>query len=271
MKRLRHVLRAVAASLRVAAMTALQYRASFLGEAAVAVFWLAWTVAPLFVLYQHDALQPGQGGIAGWTRGEALLVVGFFITLSGILDAFVDPNLSAVVQHVREGTLDFVLLKPIDTQLLVSVHRTAPAKLTHVVAGVVVSAVAAAALPRHPTLGDVVSAAVLLAAGVTILHSLWTMVVSLSFKFVRVDNLSYLIRSVVDAGRWPVAFYPAAVRLVLTFIIPVGLMTTYPALALRGALSGRGALVALGVAMAFALAARLAWRLAIRRYASASS
>mgnify|MGYP001606652081 CR=1 FL=1 len=56
MKRLRHILRAVAASLRVAAMTALQYRASFLGEAAVALFWLAWTVAPLFVLYQHEAI-----------------------------------------------------------------------------------------------------------------------------------------------------------------------------------------------------------------------
>jgi ABC-2 type transport system permease protein len=259
------VLRAIVASLRTAAMTALQYRASFLGEAAVALFWLAWTIAPLFVVYQFD------DGIAGWSRDEALLVVGFFITLSGILDAFIDPNLSAVVQHVREGTLDFVLLKPIDTQLLVSIHRTAPAKLPQVLAGVLVALAAAFRLPSPPGTSEIVASLALLAAGTTILHSLWTLVVSLSFKFVRVDNLSHLLRSIVDAGRWPTAFYPVAVRIVLTFVVPVGLMTTYPALALRGSLSGRAALVAIGVSLGFALIARLAWRRAIRGYASASS
>jgi ABC-2 type transport system permease protein len=51
----------------------------------------------------------------------------------------------------------------------------------------------------------------------------------------------------------------------------VGLMTTYPALALRGALSLRATLVAFGVAAAFAVVARLAWSRAVGRYASASS
>lgn len=269
MKRLRQVVRAVAALLRVAMMTALQYRVSFLGEAVVAVFWLAWTVVPLFVLFQFDSV--GAPGMAGWTQEEALLVVAFFITLTGLLDAFIDPNLTAVVEHVREGTFDFLLLKPIDTQLLVSIHRSAPAKIPHVVAGLGIAAYAAAQLPRTPTMGDLVAAALLLAAGTLILHSLWTLVVSLSFRFVRVDNLSFLLRSIVDAGRWPMAFYPAAVRIVLTFVVPVGIMTTYPALALRGALDHGHAIAGLGVAAGFALVARLSWRRATRLYASASS
>ncbi|HZO13138.1 MAG TPA: ABC-2 family transporter protein [Polyangiaceae bacterium] len=265
MKRLRHVVRATVASFRVAIMMAVQYRASFVAEAVVSVFWLAWTIVPLFVLFRF------QRGVAGWSQDEALVVVGFFITLSGVLDAFVDPNLSAVVQHVRQGTLDYVLLKPIDAQLLVSVHRTAPSKLPHVLAGVIVAVIAAARLPRAPGAADLGAAFLLLGAGTAILYSLWTMVVSLSFKFVRVDNLSYLLRTFVDAGRWPTAFYPVVVRFVLTFIVPVGLMTTYPALALRGALSTSGLALALGVALAFFGAARIAWTLAVRRYASASS
>lgn len=260
-----HLYRAIGASLRVALMTALQYRASFIGEAVVAVFWLAWTVVPLWVVYRFDT------GIAGWSRNEALLVVGFFITLSGILDAFVDPNLSAVVQHVREGTLDFVLLKPVDALLLVSVHRTAPAKIPHIVAGLAVSGYAASRLVSPPGPGEIAMATLLLGAGVAVLHSLWTLVVSLSFKFVRVDNLSYLLRSVVDAGRWPAAFYPPAVRIALTFVVPVALMTSYPAMALRGTLEASGAAVAIAVATAFTVVARLAWTVALRRYASASS
>jgi ABC-2 type transport system permease protein len=265
MKRLRHVLRAFAACMRVALMTSLQYRESFLAESVVSLFWLGWTMAPLFVLYRFDA------AVGGWSRDEALLVIGFFIVLTGLLDAFVDPNLSAVVEHVRQGTLDYVLLKPIDAQLLVSVHRSAPSKLPHVVAGVVVVGIAVARLPAPPSAWDVAAALALLASGMTILHSLWTLVVSMSFRFVRVDNLSYLLRSVVDAGRWPMTFFPPAVRIVLTYVVPVGLMTTYPALALRGMLDPSGALIALGVAAGFALLARLGWMRAIRHYASASS
>ncbi len=265
MKRLRQIFRALVACMRVAMMTALQYRASFIGEAIVALFWLTWTVAPLFVLFQFDE------GFSGWSRDEALLVVAFFITLSGLLDAFIEPNLTAVVEHVREGTFDFLLLKPIDAQLLVSVHRTAPAKLPHVFVGLAIAAWGANGLPEPPSAVDALVALLLLIAGATILHSLWTLVVSLSFKFVRIDNLSFLLRAVVDAGRWPLAFYPAAVRIVLTFIIPVGLMTTYPALALRGAISMRAAAVAVGVAIGFAVAARLGWSYALRHYASASS
>ena len=265
MRRLGKIWRALGASVRVALMTALQYRASFIAEALVAVFWLTWTVAPLLVLFQFDA------SFSGWSRNEALIVVGFFITLSGILDAFIDPNLSAVVEHVREGTFDFLLLKPIDAQLLVSVHRTAPAKLPHVVVGLVVALWGASQLTTKPGLLEIGGSLVLLLAGTTILHSLWTMVVSLSFKFVRVDNLSFLIRAVVDAGRWPLAFYPTGARVVLTFIVPVGLMTTYPALALRGVLEMRAGLSAIAVAVGFAVAARVTWRWALRSYASASS
>jgi ABC-2 type transport system permease protein len=151
------------------------------------------------------------------------------------------------------------------------VHKSAPAKLPHVIAGVVLSGVTAASLPLPPGAGDIAAALLLLVSGTSILHSLWTLVVSLSFKFVRIDNLSYLLRSIVDAGRWPTAIYPQAVRFVLTFVVPVGLMTTYPALALRGALSAAGMALALGVAAGFALVARLSWKRAIRGYASASS
>ena len=32
----------------------------------------------------------------------------------GIFSTFLKPNLSEIIKHVREGTLDFVILKPID-------------------------------------------------------------------------------------------------------------------------------------------------------------
>lgn len=257
------MIRAVLALLRTALITALQYRASFWGEAGMALAWTAWTTVPLFVVFDQSA------EVAGWTRQESLLVMGFFIVMDGVLSAFVEPNLRAVVEHVRRGTLDFLLLKPMDAQLLVSLHRTAPTKIPHALAGLAL--VIWAAMPLQPGAGAWLASAALMLAGLAILHAIWTLVVCTSFWFVRVDNLSFLLRAVLDAGRWPMGFYRGGVRFVLTFVLPVGLMTTWPALALRGTLEPSAIALSLALAVAFVGVARLGWVSALRHYSSASS
>jgi ABC-2 type transport system permease protein len=246
-------------------MTALQYRSNFFIEAAMSVFWLAWTVVPLLFVFEHRT------SVAGWTWEEALVVMGFFVTLQGLLDALIAPNLRAVVEHVRKGTLDFVLLKPADAQLLVSLARTVPAKIVHVLGGLGLVTWAASRLPVPPGPGDVLLAGLLLLAGAAALYGMWLAVVSTSFWFVRIDNLSHLIEAIIDAGRWPLAVYHPVVRFVFTFLVPVGLMTTYPALALRGAIAPEGVAVAVGVGAGALFASRRVWRFALSHYASASS
>ncbi len=253
------------AELRVALMVALQYRASFLAEALMALGWLVWTLAPLLVVFGQ------REQVAGWGWNEALLVMGFFLTLQGILSAVVDPNLRAVVEQVRDGSFDFVLLKPIDAQLLVSVHRLQPTELPHALAGLGVVAWAAARLEAPPGPLLWAEGALLLLVATVILHAVWTVVVATSFWFVRVDNLSALVHSLLDAGRWPLPFYRGAVRALLTFVLPIGLMTTWPALALRGLLEPGQLALACALGLGFALGARLVWRWALRHYTSASS
>lgn len=253
------------AQMRASWMLALQYRAGFVGEAFGAIFWIGWGVLPLIAVFER------RPEVAGWTADEALIVVGFFAALQGIVEGFIDPNLRAVVELVRQGTLDFVLLKPVDAQLLVSFHRSTPTKLPHVVTGLALAGWASSRLPDPPGVLEVAAALLLLLCATSILYGLYTMVVSTAFWFVRVDNLSYLLLSILDTGRWPLSFYRGAVRFVLTFVVPIGLMTTYPALALRGQMDAPGIGRVLAVAVAFFVASRLVWRIAIRRYASASS
>jgi ABC-2 type transport system permease protein len=72
-------------------------------------------------------------------------------------------------------------------------------------------------------------------------------------------------------ARYPVEFYPGWLRLVLTWIVPVGLMTTLPAEALSGSLSPGTLAAGLILALALLAAASLLFRHGLRRYASASS
>src|SRR5581483_10703958 len=71
-------------------------------------FWATTAIAPLFIVYSGS----GKRGIPGWSVEEALVVTGWFIVLQAILDGAINPGLQAVVDHIRKGTLDFVLLKP---------------------------------------------------------------------------------------------------------------------------------------------------------------
>jgi len=85
------------------------------------------------------------------------------------------------------------------------------------------------------------------------------------------DNLAYLFSAVFDAARWPIQVFQGFWRILFTLVIPLALMTTYPAMAMLGRLEGRTALAALGGALLFAAVSRFLWRAAIRSYTSASS
>jgi ABC-2 type transport system permease protein len=258
-------LRLLAVQLRASAQTSLQYRVEFLVEGALALFWTAWSLVPLLVVFGR------REAVAGWTFEEALVVMGWFTLMKGVLEGAVNPSLTTVVEHIRKGTLDFVLLKPADAQFLVSTAKFEPWRVVDVLGGLAIFGVAFHRMGRVPAPGGVALAAVLLGAATVILYSLWILVVSAAFFVVKVDNLSFLFSSIFDAARWPITVFRGAWRLVFTFVVPLALMTTYPALALLGRLDGRTALLACAGAAAFALFARAVWTRSVGHYTSASS
>ena len=77
----------------------------------------------LFVL---SLLFSGQSTLGGWTWNEALIVLGLYTLLDGFTSCLLQPNLSKIVNHVQQGTLDFVLLKPVDSQLWLSLRCFSP-------------------------------------------------------------------------------------------------------------------------------------------------
>ena len=258
-------LRLLAIQLRASTALALQYRAEFLGEGVLALFWAGWSLVPLLVVYGH------RPAVAGWSFEEALVVMGWFMLMKGVLEGAVNPSLASVVEHIRKGTLDFVLLKPADAQFLVSTAKFEPWRVVDLAAALAVFGAAFHRMGRLPQPGHVLAALALLACAAATLYSLWILVVSAAFFVVKVDNLSFLFTSIFDAARWPVTVFRGALRVIFTFVVPLALMTTYPALALLGRMDLRTAGLALVATAAFGLFARRVWLRSIGHYTSASS
>jgi ABC-2 type transport system permease protein len=257
-------LRLLAMQLRASLLLSMQYRLEFLLDGLVEAFWMATAIVPLYVVFRiRDEVAPG------WGFGEALMVMGWFTFLQGVLEGAINPSLVTVVEHIRKGTLDFVLVKPADAQFLVSTARFQPWRGINVLTAFAVFAWGFRVLGRAPSAGAVAAAAVAMVAAVVVLYSLWILTVSAAFYVVRIDNLSQLFGAIFDAARWPVAVFRGAVRFVFTFVLPLALMTTYPAEALLGRLPMLTLAAALAGAVAAFVVARVVWKASIGRYTSA--
>jgi ABC-2 type transport system permease protein len=256
-------LRLLGLQLKTSLLLSMQYRLEFFLDGVMSLFWTATAIVPLVVLFGERQT------VSGWTWPEALLVVAAFTTLKGVLDCAIQPSLGNVVEHVRKGTLDFLLLKPVDAQFMVSTSRFEPWRASDVWLGLLLFGWALRAEGRVPSAYGTIGAFALLVAAVGILYAISILVVSLAFFVVKVDNLIYLFLSIYDAARWPSSIFRGFLSVLFTFVIPLTVMTTFPALSLLGRLPLREALFALAGAAVFMMLARVVWVRSIGHYTSA--
>ncbi len=243
----------------------MEYRLDFVIEGGMSLFWMAWNLIPLLILYQ------ARDSVAGWDFESSLIVIGWFTVLRGILEGAINPSLVDVVERIRTGAFDYILLKPVDAQFLVSTFRFRPWKVIDMVGGIALVVYGCVESGTSPSVAEIGGAVALLVAAIGVLYSGWILIISACFWVVRLDNLAYLFTSVFDVGRWPVQVFRGVWRVVFTLVIPIGLMTTYPAMALLGTLRLETAAIAIAGALVFAVVARLIWRFALGHYTSASS
>ncbi len=241
----------------------LEYRLNFVIAALSSAGNLAGSLFSLFLFYRTGYQ------FAGWTWQEAMLVVGMFTFLQGISQTFLSPNLNRIVKQVQDGTLDYVLLKPISSQFWLSTRMVSPWGLPDLILGCLILIYMGTQLGLPPLRYGV--SLIPIACGIAILYSLWFMLGATSIWFVKIYNVTEVLRGFLEAGRYPIVAYPAIYRFFFTFIVPVTFLTTVPAETMLGR-SPIGWIIGAGCLGAVLLClSNLVWRFALRFYTSASS
>jgi ABC-2 type transport system permease protein len=251
--------------LRLGVMNELQYRTNLIIQLVQSTVGLATALLGLGIVFSKT------DSLAGWRPAELLAIVGVYTLVSGLTQLVVRPSLARFMEDVRLGTLDFIMTKPVDAQVLVSMRQIEVWKLVDVVVGLVVLAVAIAQLGASVGLAEAVAFLVALLAGVTIIYSFLLILATCAFWFVRLDNILNIFQSMYEAGRWPIGIYPPWLRTVLTFLVPIGFAITVPTEGLVGRLTSPNLLGAIVLAVALPLVARAFWRIGVRHYSGASA
>jgi ABC-2 type transport system permease protein len=260
---------------RVSVQNLTAYRFDFWMRLVVSMMHLASELMIVWTIFHNT------DEVRGWRWQHMLILVGVFRMVAGGIRILIVPNMRKVLEDIREGTLDFVLLKPVNAQFLVSIREVVVYRVVDLVLGASVAVFGCITLSGHVPLKEATLFALTLAAAFFIVYAVWLMLATLCFWFVRVQNIEMIFWNVFEAGRYPIVIYPPWVQWTLTFILPLAFITTFPAAVLigdEGLLRQSGAMAtwllpiwAAGFAVVMLVLSNRFWRYGLRHYAGASA
>lgn len=250
---------------RIGLMTELEYRANFWVQLLQSTLAMVTSLGRLGIIFYHT------DSLGGWQPDQLLALVGVYFVVLGLVNLVIQPSMQRLMQDVRQGTLDFVLTKPEDAQLILSVRQIEIWKVMDGLVGVIVLGVALARLRSTISMTEALAFVVALLAGAAIVYSFMLVLATLSFWFVRTENLLVIFQSMYEAGRWPVGIYPQWLQFTLTSLVPIAFAVTVPAEALTARLTTQTLLLAVGLAIVLLALSRWFWTFGVKHYSGASA
>jgi len=260
-----HTLKLLSAFFKVNVQLALAYRADTVVNILLNIMWLGWELLSLSIIFSNTTT------LGGWGFGELIALLGVFRLVNTMMIALIWPNTEKFNQSIRDGSMDYTLLQPINSLFLVTFSRITIWRIWDLVLAIVLIMVGINMSGDITTLLSILTFILLTVSGAVVIYSLWIVLIALTFWFTKFDNNVTILQALLDAGRYPVSVYPVWLRVIVTFVIPIAVATTVPLQALRGDLNFQRVLLFIAIGIVSFLVASRVWKAGLKRYSGASS
>jgi ABC-2 type transport system permease protein len=243
----------------------LAYRADTVVNILLNLMWLGWELLSLSIIFNNTDT------IGGWDFGELIALLGVFRLVHTLMIALIWPNTEKFNQSIRDGSMDYTLLQPINSMFLVTFSRITIWRSWDLILAAILITVGINLSGDTTTPLSILTFLILTVSGGIIIYSLWIVLIALTFWFTKFDNNVTILQALLDAGRYPVTVYPVWLRILVTFVIPIAVATTVPLQGLRGDLTLPRVLMFVAIGIASFLIASQVWKRGLKQYSGASS
>ena len=244
----------------------LQYKKNIIIQVFFSLFEFIFIIATLEIIYMHVT------SIKSWTREEILLIIGTYYIVDGLVRSVIAPSLKKFMQGVGTGNFDFVLLRPVDSRFWSKICVINIWESVNIMIGIVITFYAYFQITITFNILFILAYLLFIVLGFSIIINLYTLLATVSFWFINVAELVEIFPQFLQtAGKWPISIYPNWLKLIFTFIIPIGVAITFSVEALLGSFSFLTFLIGVGVAFAMYLLSKVVWIFGLKKYNSASS
>lgn len=260
------------------------FRMNFLIECVSSITWTSMNVGFYLLVFQFtDSLGPK----TGWGQYEFFAFLATTMLVNGLVETFFMPNCEEVSELIRTGGLDFALLKPIDTQFLISMRKIDWSSLSNVAAGCALLGYSLWQITTRevdPLSISPISGVLYLFyvfCGVAVMYSLMIALAATSIWLGQNRSLYDFWFYITNFARYPMEIYEGSIgtplRIGFTYVLPVLVVVNVPARIIARPVSPQGehvwplAIFALFATIACLALSRWVFLMSLRGYRSASS
>lgn len=258
----------------------MMFPANFIIETISSFGWVMMNVGFYLLIFKYTD-QIGYGGIDGgaWDKHQFFVFIATSMFINSIVQMFFMTNADEFSELIRTGGLDFALLKPIDTQFLISLRRIEWSSMANFIVAAVLMGYA---LPRvtgfELTVWQVVLYPIYVLTGIAILYSLTIVLAAASVWLGRNTSIYDFWFYITTFSRYPMEIYQGPIggwlRTIFTYILPILIVVNVPARMLAKPLSREYAYLALFAIFATVVSlvvSRWVFQRSLLSYRSASS
>ncbi len=258
-------LRLIRTFIKVNVQMSLAYRSEAVIEFLLDLMWLGWELLSLQIIFGNTQ------SLGGWSKGDLIALMGVLLMVNTFMSALIWPNTDFFNAAMHDGSLDYMLLQPVNNLFLVTFSRISIWRIVDLIVAIILIVIGVRMA------GDIVTP-----FNLDDLPTVDHFGIARSLQPLdRTDRLHLLVHQVrqqrndtASADRYgtlPDHSISVVARIIVTFIIPIGLATTIPVQALRGELNLQQVFIFLSVSIVTLLVASQVWKLGIKRYSGASS
>lgn len=206
------------------------FRSNFVIECISSLSWMFMNLGFYILIFQYTD-EIGRG--YGWGKYEFFVFLATTLFINSIVEAFFMLNAEEFSELIRTGGLDFALLKPIDTQFLISLQRVDWSALANFAFAILLLGYSLVQMDYMPGPVEILLYPVYVACGVAILYSLMTVLSATSVWLGRNQSLYDFWFYITNFSRYPMEIYAgplgSTLRLIFTFVVPVLIVVNVPA------------------------------------------
>lgn len=264
-KKMNKYLRILIRIFKCSLMRAMEYRLNFFFGGIFELSWMMMYVLLFNVIFLKT------NAIAGWTKDEIIMLVVLTSLFDAILTFLFNDGFGEIPGHVNQGTLDFILLKPINKQFYLSFRRFNIPQIFNIfiMTSIILYLIISSGI--EITLYKILMFSLLVINGIFIMYSICFLVMIASFWVIKVDVCLPMLQQIFSIGNKPIDVYPRMIQKFFVYFIPVFVAYSYPIKFIKMGLQLHQVAFSFVISIVFFVIIRIVFRKGLNRYTSASS
>src|SRR5512133_626189 len=161
--------------LKVNIQMSLAYRADTIINILLNLMWLGWELLSLSIIFSNT------NTLGGWGLGELIALLGVFRLVNTMMIALIWPNTEKFNQSIRDGSMDYTILQPVNSMFLVTFSRITVWRIWDLILAIVLIVVGINMSSDLITPLHLLSFILLAISGMIVIYSLWIVLIAFTF------------------------------------------------------------------------------------------